>query len=408
MVGSIPKQIINYTLSITVMRILMLNYEYPPLGGGAGIATKNLLQEFSDRKDIEIDLITSSTEGYKEKQLSSNIKIYFLDIGKKGSKLNQSVKDLLTYSWKSYWFSKNLIKKNRYNLTHSFFSVPCGYIAMKLGIPYTVCLRGSDVPGHNPDRFKTIYKILGPAIKKVFKKAALVTANSSDLRKSALRFENSVDIVTIPNGINCQKFKPFSKDKKRKDKKLRILFVGKFHKIKGIEYLLKAFKSFAKDKKDVELSLVGDGLLFDELKNKYESDNVTFWGRLNNDVVRSVFKEHDIYVLPSLNEGMSNTILEAIASGLAVLATNTGGAKELLNNKNGFIIRRKSFKSIQDKLELLYVKPELLEKMKNRSRRKALNMSWTQVADKFATVYEVLDGMPEYSAIPGMVQEQIA
>jgi hypothetical protein len=79
-------------------RILMLNYEFPPLGGGAGNATFYLLKEFSKNKNIKIDLITSSVDQYREEKFSENINIHFLDIGKKGELHNQSLKNLLSFN----------------------------------------------------------------------------------------------------------------------------------------------------------------------------------------------------------------------------------------------------------------------------------------------------------------------
>ncbi len=80
------------------MRILLLNYEYPPLGGGAGNATARLLEHLVDT-EIRIDLVTSSADRSKIQRLSENISIHFLDIGKKAVKLHdQSMLDLLRFS----------------------------------------------------------------------------------------------------------------------------------------------------------------------------------------------------------------------------------------------------------------------------------------------------------------------
>lgn len=137
------------------MKVLMLNYEFPPLGGGAANATKFMLMEFKNHADLEIDLITSSTEKFKVKRLGNNITIHFLNIHKKGNLHYQSYKNLLYYSWKAYRYARELIQKKHYDVCHAFFGIPCGYLAMKIGIPYIVGLRGSDVPFYN-NRFKIL------------------------------------------------------------------------------------------------------------------------------------------------------------------------------------------------------------------------------------------------------------
>ena len=120
------------------VNILLLNYEYPPIGGGASNATYYILKEFSKIRNIKIDVITSSVSSFEIINFSSNIKIHRLDIGKNGNLHYQSNKELLLFSWKAYWYVKNKLKINEYDLIHAFFGIPCGYLAMKLNIPYIV------------------------------------------------------------------------------------------------------------------------------------------------------------------------------------------------------------------------------------------------------------------------------
>ena len=89
------------------MNILILNYEYPPLGGGAANATFYLLQELKKHENITIDLVTSSIGSYYKEKSYPNVTIHYLDIGKSGAIHYQSSKELLKYAWKSYWYTKN-------------------------------------------------------------------------------------------------------------------------------------------------------------------------------------------------------------------------------------------------------------------------------------------------------------
>jgi uncharacterized YceG family protein len=92
------------------MRILFLNYEYPPLGGGAANATDYILEEYSKIPDLTVDLVTSSIDGeYHLEKSGENIFIHRLPIGKNKNNLHyQSQKELLAYAWKAYFFSKKL------------------------------------------------------------------------------------------------------------------------------------------------------------------------------------------------------------------------------------------------------------------------------------------------------------
>src|SRR4030042_6239409 len=125
------------------MKILILNYEYPPLGGGAGNAAFYLLREFSKTPDLEIALVTSSIDNkYHLEKVGENIEIHRLPIGKRNLNMHfQTNRELLVYSWKAFWFSKKLIRhlaerKQKFDLALAFFGIPCGYIAKKLGLPF--------------------------------------------------------------------------------------------------------------------------------------------------------------------------------------------------------------------------------------------------------------------------------
>lgn len=141
------------------INILFLNYEYPPLGGGAGNATWYLLKEYEKMPDLQVTLVTSSTGSFRMERPSDNVTIYYLDIGKRGSLHYQSSKDLLKYSWKAWLFCRRYLKGNHIDLIHAFFGIPCGLIALLLGKPYIVSLRGSDVPFYN-NRFHWLDKLI--------------------------------------------------------------------------------------------------------------------------------------------------------------------------------------------------------------------------------------------------------
>lgn len=88
------------------MRVLFLNYEYPPLGGGAGNATSYLIKEYEKIPDLKVDLVTSGIgRKFETERVGKNIWIHKLPIGKDEKNLHyQSQKDLLVYSWKAYFF----------------------------------------------------------------------------------------------------------------------------------------------------------------------------------------------------------------------------------------------------------------------------------------------------------------
>ena len=379
------------------MRVLFFNYEYPPLGGGAANATAYILREFAKIPNLEVDLVTSAIDDkYHLEKISDNVKIHKLPIGKNENNLHfQSQKDLLVYSWKAYFFSKTLIRQNNYDLTHSFFSVPCGFLSLVLkyqyNLPYIVSLRGSDVPGYS-DRFSWIYYILLPIIKYIWKKSGAVISNSDGLKDLALKARPSQEIGVIHNGIDINNFKP-NRNKKISDKFIITPGASRVTKRKGLEFLIKAVKQLLPKYPNILLKIMGDGdekenliILVKKLNLK---NNVQFLGRIPREETVGYYQEANVFILPSFNEGMSNAMLEALATGLPIIATETGGTKELVTEGiNGFVVAMGSREDLAERIERLISNPELCEKMSQESRQRAEKMSWQEVARQYFEVYK--------------------
>ncbi|KKP68355.1 MAG: Glycosyl transferase group 1 [Candidatus Moranbacteria bacterium GW2011_GWE1_35_17] len=379
------------------MKILFFNYEYPPLGGGAANATFCILREFSKITDLEVDLITSSiNEKYSVEKIGGNITIYKVPIGKNSNNLHfQSQKDLIVYAWRALILANKLIKKNKYDLTHSFFTVPCGAISLwfKLTkkIPFVISLRGSDVPGYS-ERFKFIYTILKPLIKLIWKKSSTVVSNSRGLRDLALETNKHQKVDIIFNGIDLDDFCP-NESLRAKDRFIITIGATRITARKGTNYLVEALGILAPKYPNLLLRILGDGdeknNLIDLTKKMKLENFVQFLGRIPREETAPYYQEASLFVLPSLNEGMSNAMLEALASGLPILATQTGGTEELVEDGiNGFVIKMKDPKDLADKIEMILKDDGLRVQMGLASRKKAQEMSWKNVAQKYFELYE--------------------
>jgi glycosyltransferase involved in cell wall biosynthesis len=365
--------------------MLMLNYEFPPLGGGAGNANRYILKELARYPDLRIDLVTASTDRYRREQFSENIRIHYLNINKKdGSLQYQTDRDLLIYAWKAYRYSRKLIKEYQYDLCHAFFGIPCGYLAMKLGLPYIVSLRGSDVPFYNrrfywPDRL--FFRYLS---KKIWRKAHKVIANSAGLKELAQSACPGQEIDVIGNGVDLQEFCPADENKKEVGGKIRLISVGRLIERKGYRYLIEALK----DLPDVDLQLIGEGNLrkeLEELAFKYGIP-VQFLGNISHQHLPRYLLQADIFVLPSLNEGMSNSVLEAMACGLPVITTDTGGSKELVQG-NGFLVKKGDAQDLRRAIEIFIRDKSLIGVMGKKSRENAEKMSWRGVVAAYSELY---------------------
>jgi len=371
------------------LKVLLLNNEFPPLGGGAGNATYYLLKEFSLREELEVDLITSSpTSSFAKEKIEPNITIHKLPVGKKNIHY-WTEKEMLCYCWKTYGYLKNRSAPPRYDLIHAFFSIPSGLIAYlcKKQIPYLVSLRGSDVPGFN-ERFSFQYIFLKPIIRQVWKNASAVIANSQGLKELALRTASDLKIDIIPNGVNIADFTP---RKGRKNGKFTILTVARLIPRKGIDNLIKAVPLLVKEAPNIRLRIIGEGNKENELKRLAQELKVAkyidFWGYVPHQEIANHYSASDIFVLPSRNEGMSNVILEAMASGLPIITTDTGGTKELIKG-NGIIVPRDNSEAISNAVLNLIRDKTLRENLGIKGRKIAESMSWKNVAQNYFAVYK--------------------
>jgi glycosyltransferase involved in cell wall biosynthesis len=280
------------------------------------------------------------------------------------------------------------MRKNRkgYDLIHTFFGIPCGFLAMLTGKPYIVSLRGSDVPFYSKKYEKLDRYIFQHLSKLIWKRAKYVVANSEGLRDLAYETYDKKDIGVIYNGVDTDMFKP----KEKKDGFV-VVSTSRLIERKGLDFLIEAFGKFQGGKDDASLIFYGDGSQRDELENMVKElgiqDKVEFLGEASReDIARNIPKYH-VFVLPSKNEGMSNSLLEAMASGLAVIATDVGGTKELVDNSNGIIVDKESVEDIYNSLEKLYSNRGLLERMGRESRKKAESMSCERMAREYVKLY---------------------
>ncbi|MCF7900764.1 glycosyltransferase family 4 protein [Candidatus Woesearchaeota archaeon] len=363
------------------MKILMLNYEFPPLGGGAANANYYLLKEFAKDKNIKIDLITSSPGKFKVEQFSDNIRIFKLDVNKK-EKHYWKMKEILKWFLKANKLSKKLIRKYDYDLCHCWFGWPSGIIGYlnRRKLHYIIALRGSDVPGHNK-KFKYLDPLLFKPISKiVWTKAKIIIANSEGLKKLALKtLKRRINIVY--NGVDTIKFRP-AKNKKNK-KTTNLVSTGRLNKIKGYNFLINAMKGI----KNIDLTIIGNGPEKKRLELQACKLNVKvkFLGERTNDEIANLLPKHDIFILTSQNEGMSNSTLEAMACGLPIITTKVGGSKELIK-QNGYLVETKNVKSIHYAIKKILKKD--IKKLGFVSAKLAKTFSWKNICKEYIEIYK--------------------
>lgn len=221
---------------------------------------------------------------------------------------------------------------------------------------------------------------------KIWKNARFVIANSIGLRDLALESAPNQEIGIIPNGIDATIFHPKEKD----GIVLKVICVSRLIQRKGLEYLIRAMAVLKSENLVLELAGTGNQEVYlrDLVKELDLGASVSFVGAIPHDKIHNFYQNGDIFILPSLNEGMSNTVLEAMACGLPIVMTQTGGADELLEDGgNGYIIEKNSVEDIVRVLRIYLENRQLLLTHGRESRQIAEGMSWSMIANQYKDIY---------------------
>jgi glycosyltransferase involved in cell wall biosynthesis len=371
------------------MKILMLNYEFPPIGGGAAKANLCLLRQYAGRDDLRVDMLTSAPKpGIVIEKFSENITIHKVGIHKKHLHFWRR-SEVIEWLVKAGFYYRRLLRKNDYDLAHAFFGFPTGWLCYRKAdkLPYIISLRGSDVPGQHA-RLQLDYKILAPVFGAIWKKASALVACSEGLKERALRFMPSVSIDVIPNGVELDRF--FPAETAEKSKVLRLLTVGRLSVTKRIELLIDTVEILHRTACKLHFTVVGGGQMERQLRKivmeRELGDVIKIIGRVNSEKMPEVYRRNDIFISASMQEGMSNAMLEAMSSGLPIVTTRCEGLAELIDG-NGLIVKQDNIEEIAKAIKHLADDPELYKRMSIAARKQAEKFEWANVALSYIEQY---------------------
>jgi glycosyltransferase involved in cell wall biosynthesis len=205
----------------------------------------------------------------------------------------------------------------------------------------------------------------------------------------------------IYSGIELNILKESSSEEKQNLKKelgipensLIVGTAGRLVPVKGPEFLVKASKYIISKYPDTYFMFTGDGPLEQDLKRKALemgiSDNIIFLG-WRDDLVK-IISIYDIFVLPSLNEGMGRVLVEAMALGKSIVASNVGGIPDLvIHGKNGFLVPPKNPKQLAKYIQVLLEDKDKREKMGLAGKEMAYNFTSERMVEKIANLYKKL------------------
>ncbi|MFK7908869.1 MAG: glycosyltransferase family 4 protein [Chitinophagales bacterium] len=352
------------------MRILYLNYEFPPIGGGASPASYEIAKEYV-ALGHQVTVVTMYYHGLPTYEEVDGIQIYRVKCLRKKVNVSHPYEQF-TYLLSAMSFLREHLKNVNYDMCHCHFLIPTGFLAYwvkkHFKIPYIVTIHGSDVPGYNPDRFQFLHRFTPPILRRIVEESYRVTSGSvyliDLLLKNVGNFEEKM--IHIPNGIDANIYVPFSK-------KPIIFSSGRLLERKGFQYLIEAVKM-----EDIgfEVHIAGDGPMRRRLEDLAEGakTNVVFHGWLDNtsEKYKRLLGEASIFSLISAKENASVSLLEAMSAACVVVTSNVSGCPETIGDA-GLKIAPENSLLLKQAFEELIRNPIKIKELSSLARDKVMN-----------------------------------
>ena len=339
------------------MKIALLTEKYTPDIGGLAISSERFAHLFSSAKhEVRIFAPTINLPPSEKQTLTSN----GVSITRFGA--HKRMDDTLV-DWFELIVEEH--KREPFDVLHAYFLTQAGFVAAYAGkylnIPSVVSIRGNDIERapFDPSKFSHVMYAL--------QNASAVTTNATELAKKAKAFVER-EIHIIPNGVDTTHFKPkenvqqllqtlrlttldssgypspFSQQQAPPLHNWAIGFVGELREKKGLTTLLSAYAQINKTQ-PTTLLIIGiirqgeDKKVFDEFVISNPGLQIIVTGYVAPKELPTYYSLMDVFVHPSLRDGMPNAVLEAMACEKAVVATGVGGVSDVIKDgENGSIV----------------------------------------------------------------------
>jgi glycosyltransferase involved in cell wall biosynthesis len=314
------------------MKILVVNYEYPPVGGGGGRVAAQVAVELA-RRGHEVRVQTSRTGDLPARQMVSGVDVRrVFSFRRKADTC--SVPEMAGYVMANAGPVWSAARSWRPDVMHVHFAVPTGpvaWLAHRLtGIPYVLTAHLGDVPGGAPEQTDHLFRFVKPCTGMIWRDAAAVTAVSTHVASLA-REAYGIEARVILNGIGTRASAPPAP---APDGTLRLLFVGRMSVQKNPVFLARVLASLKG--RPWRAVFLGDGPLRHDLQRDLARAGVDgqceLRGWADEKEVRAALDQSDLLLMPSLSEGLPVAAIEAASRGLAICGSAIPGLRDVLGD----------------------------------------------------------------------------
>ena len=370
------------------MRILVLSIEYPPLGGGASPITHEINRHYI-MAGHQVDVVTMGFGNLPAHELVDGINVH--RIPSRRAQMHMSHPgEHLRFLWGAKKFLTKFLSCEKFDVCHTHFIIPTGLLSMwvklKFDIPYIITAHGSDVPGFNPDRFQWLHTLTPPLIRGIIRTVDGIAVPSQFLSSLISKVDKHAPrkITLIPNGIDTEIFRPT-------DKKPIILSTGRLLERKGFHHIIDAI---ADADIGYEFHIAGDGPMRETLEQKASASKtkIVFHGWMDNrdEQYRKLINGASIFCLMSSHENASNSLLEAMASGCAMITSNTSGCPETVGSA-GICLPPGDKHSLNQELRKLINNDEKRLSLMKMARSEAVDRyHWSLISTQYLSLLQTV------------------
>ncbi|MBX0328719.1 glycosyltransferase family 4 protein [Oscillochloris sp. ZM17-4] len=364
------------------MRIMMLNYEYPPIGGGASPITRALSEELA-RDGHAVDVVTMGYGKlpFREDLIDGRLRVFRVP-ALRASPVRAITVEMASYVLSALPVALGLAARHRYDLIHAHFLMPTGVLAVALkrltGLPLVVTIHGSDVPGYNPDRFKRGHRLLAPLWRQIVRQADAIISPSRYLG-GLLQRGADVPVDVIPYGFRLP-------EAGAAPRRRRILFASRLFPRKGAQHMLQALAGV--DLTGWDVVIAGDGPMLAPLQEQARQLDldVQFPGFVKGQELQDLYASSAIFVFPSLHDNFPVVLLEALSAGCAVITNNVTGMPEVVGDA-GVLVKPHDIPGLRAAIVGLMGDETWRARLGESARRRVEGFSWGRILAEHLELY---------------------
>ena len=374
------------------MKILLVNYEYPPLGGGGGVALDAIARQLAERHTVHV--LTSMASGLpcEEKIDGLDLTVFRSKTLLRNSKSVASMPSMFAFYPMGSMLGRKLAKEHGYDVMNTWFAIPTGptgtHIAKKAKIPHLLTIIGGDI--YDPSKWYSPHRnrLLGSVVRRVLRRADAHSAISEDIARRAREhygFERPVEVISL--GISEPQYQPKTRaELGMEEGRIYLSTCGRHVRRKDYPTLLSAHAKLDRD--DVSLVLIGDGPERANLESFARElgteDRVLFPGFVEEERKFQLLHASDAFVLTSLHEGFGLVYLEGMHCGLPVVASDKGGQEDfLVDGETGFMVPSEDVEALTGALGRLLEDAALRERMAEHNRRLVAEYYVSRTAERY-------------------------